>query len=176
MKRRTTYRRLNRAFHLMRRRGLIAKANYFCCSGCAGGAITDVAEELIKSGKRTKESITGCCFYHNQDNDIINSYCYDRYGCGGYHRKGVFPKDNRLMLRYGNMDSTEYDEIGLSMKEVGIIVCECLMEAGVGHYWNGDPNETIRADVVSACERWDATKVEEETLALPAPPAKELTA
>jgi len=154
--RKKTYRRLNRAFHLMRKRGLLARANYLCCGNCAGSAITDMAENLIDDGKRTKDSILGCCFYHAQDNEIIDAYLGrgDRYW-GSY--EPVFPKD-ALHLRYGEMDSCGHGVIGLSTKEVGIIVCECLMEAGVGHRWDGNPGQTIRVDVISACEPWDAIK------------------
>lgn len=173
--RKKTYRRLNRAFHLMRKRGLLAKANFLCCSNCAGTEITNIAEKLIASKKRTKESITGCCFYHNQDNEIIDSYLGRTNGWGGYMRGGEFPKQNALHLRYGGLDSVDYDQIGLSMKEVGIIVCECLMEAGVGHYWNGSGASTIQVEVASACEHWEAEEVEMELLTHPDSP-KELTA
>jgi hypothetical protein len=61
------------------------------------------------------------------------------------------------------MESEEHGVIGLSTKEVGIIICECLMEAGVGHRWDGNPGQTILVDVISACEPWDKKIVDQET-------------
>lgn len=158
-KRTKTYRRLNRAFHLMRRRGLIAKANYECCSSCAGYGITNEAVKLIDSGKRTKDSIKGCCYYHGQDNEIVRQYLYEERS---WRRcDPVFPKDS-MMLRYGPLDSQEHGEIGLSTKEVGMIVCDCLMEAGVKFAWEGDPGRCIEIDVVSACEPYDEDQIASE--------------
>ena len=153
------YRRLNRAFHLMRKRGLIAKANFSCCSNCGGYEITTLAEKMIDGGK-PKDEIKGCCFYHAQDNEVIDEYL-ER---GKYWKRFVpkFPKD-ALHLRYGDMHSSNHDVIGLSTREVGVIVCECLMEAGVGHRWDGNPGQTIRVDVISACEPWDQKIVDQET-------------
>lgn len=117
--------KLNAAFRLMRKAGLLAMQNYQCCSNCGGYALTTKAEDLVKSGKRTKDSIKGCCFYHRQDAE-------DR------------DQGHPFYLRYGDMDSTELDVIGLSTEVVGKMVCECLDEAGVSHSWDGNPGQCIQ--------------------------------
>lgn len=116
--------KLNLAFRLMRKKGLIAYQNYQCCSNCGGYAITTEAERRIEAGKATKESIKGCCFYHAQDAE-------DR------------DKGRPFYLAYGPMDSTKYNEIGLDTVRVGKLVAEALDEAGVVYEWNGSGSQRI---------------------------------
>jgi hypothetical protein len=116
--------KLNLAFRLMRKKGLIAYQNYSCCSNCAGIEITNEAEQRIEAGKATPESIKGCCFYHRQDAESRDA-------------------GRSFYLAYGPMDSAKHDEIGLDTAEVGKLVVEALREAGVGFEWDGNPNTRI---------------------------------
>jgi len=116
--------KLNAAFKLMRKRGLLALQAYQCCSNCAGYAITEKAVKLISSGRKNKEDIRGCCFYHRQDAE-------DR------------DKGRPFYVRYGNIDSEEYGEIGEDTEKVGRVVGEALKEAGVSYDWDGSPHVAI---------------------------------
>jgi hypothetical protein len=112
--------KINKAFRLMRKAGLIAKQNYWCCQGCAGCAITNEAVQLLTAGKTVK----GCCFYHKQDED-------DRKEGYDFH------------LAYGTMQSSSLGQIGTSNEEIGQIVAQCLREAEVPYEWDGKGNTRI---------------------------------
>lgn len=116
--------RLAEAFKELRKRGYLARMNFSCCQGCAGYELTTYAVELISTGKRTKESIRGCVFFHAQDND-------------GRRERGEF------YLAHGPMNSREYGTIGIDSVEIGKEVCEVLAEFGVKTEWDGDPNTRI---------------------------------
>jgi len=74
--------KLNKAFQLLRKQGLIAKQRFACCRGCAGCRLAnDITETLDKGGKRP----LGAVFYTKQDGFFDNP-------------KGRHPKPRKLYL------------------------------------------------------------------------------
>lgn len=115
--------KLRKVFEELEKQGILAKMNFSCCSNCGGYELTTIAVEKIKNGT-PKEAIKGCCFYHNQDED-------------------GWKEGHNLMLRYGDMSSTEFGNIGLSTLEVGKIICSELQKENIVYDWNEDPNRCI---------------------------------
>lgn len=66
--------RINEAFRLMRREGLFARQNYWCCRGCAGCAASQAIEERQAKGK----TIIGCCYTTQQDCEVFKDDGLDR--------------------------------------------------------------------------------------------------
>lgn len=117
--------KLNKAFREMRKRGLLAYQSFMCCTTCGGAEIANKISKLLEDGKRTKESITGCCFYHKQATERRD-------------------RGDSFMLQYGPVGvSGIEDDVGLPTEDVGKIVCECLKEAEVEYRWDGDPNRCV---------------------------------
>jgi len=116
--------RLNNAFKEMRKQGLITRQNYLCCQTCAGYGITTDVVEMIKNGRKKKEDIKGCVFYHHQDNELLK-------------------RNHSFYLAFGSLDSKELGLIGLNTKDVGKIVCDCLSKNQIEHSWNGEETERI---------------------------------
>lgn len=113
--------KLNVAFSLMRKAGLVARQNFSCCSNCAGYELTtDVA--AMPSKKRAK--VNGVCFYHRQDAERLK-------------------RGDDLYLGYGPVDSTEHGQIGLETAQVGRLVTSCLTQAGLAYEWDGKPSSRI---------------------------------
>lgn len=115
--------KLRNAFEELEKQGILSRMNFSCCSNCGGYEITQIAVEKIKNGT-PKEAIKGCCFWHNQDEDGWKE---------GYN----------LMLRYGDMSSTEFGDIGLSTLEVGKLICTELDKQNIVYNWDQDPNKCI---------------------------------
>lgn len=113
--------KLNKAFSLMRKAGLMARQNFSCCSSCAGYAL---AKAAVDQPAKKRAKIQGTCFYHRQDADNL--------------RDG-----HDLMLRYGPLDTEEHGQIGLETVEVGRLVVDCLAVAGLNYEWSGNPRECI---------------------------------
>jgi|WetSurSiteA1Bulk_404760.scaffolds.fasta_scaffold02200_9 hypothetical protein len=119
----TVKNKLTKVFEELEKQGIISRQNFSCCSNCGGYEITGIAVEKIKNGT-SKEEIKGCCFYHNQDED-------------------GWKEGQNLMLRYGDMDSTEFGEIGLPTIEVGKIICSELDKENIVYTWDQNPNKCI---------------------------------
>jgi hypothetical protein len=113
--------------HELRVEGLLARANFECCSSCAGYALAIRAERLMDKGTEPK----GCCFWHRQDES-------------GWWDSGY------LHLRYGGFNTQKYGDFGWDDNRVGVLICEKLAKAGVDFDWNGDPGRTI---IVLGAER-----------------------
>jgi len=106
---------------MMRKAGLVARQNFSCCGSCAGYELTtDVA--AMPSKKRAK--VKGVCFYHRQDTARMD-------------------KGDDLMLRFGPVDSKEHGQIGLEAVQVGHLVVQCLIKAGLGYEWDGTASRCI---------------------------------
>lgn len=114
---------LNAAFRTLRKKGLIARQNYKCCTSCAGAAIAYDIEQMLDKGK-VREAIKGGVFYHKQAGE-------DRA------RRGQF------YLSYGSIHTQKYGEVGLPTKEVGEMVVEALRDEGIPFEWDGSPNKCI---------------------------------
>lgn len=113
--------KLNVAFQMMRKAGLVARQNFSCCGSCAGYELTtDIVAMPVK--KRAK--VKGVCFYHRQDNDRL-----------------VHGKD--LYLGFGPVDSEELGQIGLETVQVGRLVTSCLTLAGLAWEWDGTASQRI---------------------------------
>lgn len=112
--------KLNIAFKIMRKNGLIARQNYLCCGSCAGYDLTIDAVKRVQSGK----IVNGCCFYTRQDNSGLQF-------------------NGRVYLGYGCLESTEAGTIGLSTEHVGVIVVDALDRAGLKYEWDGNPDTRI---------------------------------
>jgi hypothetical protein len=111
---------LNKAFADLRKRGYLARQCFSCCSSCAGYALTQEAVKKSTAGK----TVRGCVFYHRQDRD-------------GFNESGT------LLLRFGNMTSTQMGVIGIESKLVGDEVIEVLASHGIPTKWSGDPSACI---------------------------------
>lgn len=115
--------RLSCAFKQMRKQGLFARQNCFCCSSCGGAAIANALEFFGGSGE--KQPCMGACFYHKQDNA----------------RK---IKGEDFYVTYGQIFSQKLGAVGLPSVEVGALVVKALSEAGVKSEWNGDAKVRIK--------------------------------
>lgn len=109
------------AFKVLRKKGLIAKANFSCCQNCAGHAIADYLE-TVSAEKRAK--VKGVVYWHRQD-DIS------------------FKEDGKLYLAYGNVDTVNCGVVGIPSVEVGEIVCDTLKKFEIPYQWTGNPNNRI---------------------------------
>lgn len=110
-----------KAFAYLRRKGIIARANFLCCQSCAGYDITKIAIEQVKAGKK----VNGCVFWHAQDEQ-------------DWKRKGS------MCLAFGSMDSWDHGEIGLPSEIVGNKVIEALQKYNVPYEWDGSSRKRIR--------------------------------
>lgn len=59
--------RINAGFRLMRKRGLFARQNYWCCRSCASAAAVGDIKERQDKGR----TITGCAYTTQQDYEIF---------------------------------------------------------------------------------------------------------
>lgn len=116
---------LNKAFKELRKRGYLARQNFMCCSNCAGTALADAATKLKDKGK----DVRGCVFYHHQDAAALR---YDPCKFSWRRRPYQF---ERMMIRFGSLDTTKYGEIGLPTLEVGKEVCSVFNTFGVPYEW-----------------------------------------
>ncbi len=114
------------AFRELRKRGLLARANYMCCQSCAGYALAQRASDLKTAGKE----IVGVVFWHRQD---------DEY----------FRRSGRLYLAYGDVETREHGPIGMDTASVGRLVVETLERHGLAVTWDGDPGRRI---LVTGCK------------------------
>ena len=134
-----TRQKVLKAFSALRNRGFLARANFMCCSTCAGYDLAVTAVKIKKDGKDVK----GCVFWHHQDDE-------------GYWANG------NLFLGYGPLETREYGTIGLTTEEVGKIVCEELKRAGVEPTWNGNTNERIVVTIPSIRNEEDEAERERQ--------------
>lgn len=113
--------KLNVAFSLMRKAGLVARQNFSCCGNCAGYELTT---DIVALPSKKRAKVKGVCFYHRQDAERLN-------------------RGDDLMLRYGPVDSTEHGQIGLEAVQVGRLVTSCLTQAGLAWEWDGSASQCI---------------------------------
>jgi len=113
--------KLNVAFQMMRKAGLVARQNFSCCSSCGGYELT---MDVVAMPDKKRAKVKGVCFYHRQDNDYL-----------------VRGKD--LYLSFGSLDSRELGQIGLETVQVGHLVTSCLTQAGLAWEWDGTESQRI---------------------------------
>lgn len=113
--------KLNVAFQMMRKIGLVARQNFSCCGSCAGYELTT---DIVAMPSKKRAKVKGVCFYHKQDNDCL-----------------VRGKD--LYLGFGPVDSREFGQVGLDTVQVGHLVTSCLTQAGLAWEWDGTASKRI---------------------------------
>lgn len=114
--------KLNRAFKGFRKRGLMARQNFMCCSGCAGCAMADDASKMADQGRKKP---LGAVFYHKQDTDRL------KWG-------------SDLYLSFGQLETSgKHGKIGLPTEEVGKIVVDECRKAGLRVEWDGSASTRI---------------------------------
>lgn len=114
---------LNDAFKELRKKGLIARQDYWCCQSCGGYAIGQMIEIRNRMGKKT----TGYVFFHHQDTERAE-------------------RDRILYLAYGNPFSGSADTPEATAK-VGKTIVETLERHGFLTEWNGSPDTRILVKV-----------------------------
>lgn len=107
---------LYHAFDALESRGVLTRHNYWCCGGCAGGALADEYE------KDPKPSVIGGVFYHEQSAESA----IDGHG---------------LMLYFDALPSTEM--FGEAQRVVGEMVATELRAQGLTVEWDGDASTAI---------------------------------
>ena len=110
-----------KAFAHLRKRGIIARANFLCCQTCAGYDITQIAVKQVNKGKE----VNGCVFWHAQDEQD-------------------WQHSGSMYLAFGDMDSGDIGKIGLETSEVGKIVIKALKKYNVPYEWNGSAGRRIK--------------------------------
>lgn len=113
--------KLNVAFSLMRKAGLVARQNFSCCGTCAAYELTT---DIVTMPDKKRAKVKGVCFYHRQDAEQLNL-------------------GDDLMLRYGPVNSKKHGQIGLEAVQVGRLVTSCLTQAGLVWEWNGSASQCI---------------------------------
>lgn len=113
--------KLNVAFSLMRKAGLVARQNFSCCSNCAG---YELATDIVAMPDKKRAKVKGVCFYHRQNAERLF-------------------RGKDLYLGYGPVDSTEHGQIGLEAVQVGHLVTSCLTQAGLAWEWDGSASQCI---------------------------------
>src|ERR1700687_1143471 len=123
-------RKLNRAFGLMRDRGLVAEQNFMCCSSC-GQRVMD--EEMLPN----HPDATGYCFYDSQSADTLVGRPSGLSDAVDLEGVGV------VWLRHGAVNNDGSDE------RVGELVRACLQEAGISAAWNGKGDTCVVASILA---------------------------
>lgn len=113
--------KLNAAFALMRKAGLIAKQNFSCCSSCAG---YDIATKVTAMPAKKRAKINGACTYNRQDTARMEA-------------------GRDLYLGFGPIGTQAHGDIGLTTVQVGQLVVLCLAQAGLAYEWNGEASQRI---------------------------------
>ena len=133
--------KLESAFKALRAQGYTARANFKCCSSCAGAALANSLEQKIQKAKDTgKDAKTtkGVVYYHQQDNDAVRAHFAGKRG------------EHTLCLRYGCVDTTKFGTIGQTTLEVGYALKTALQNAGITVEWSGNADETIVVNCAEA--------------------------
>jgi hypothetical protein len=110
----------------MRKLGYVARANFMCCGGCAGSAISKDTAKNVLAGK--KKLPAGGVFWHRQDEES-------------------FREHGELNIRYGRIECWD-DEKCIWKSElpdsyIGHLLERKLKEKGLKVEWSGDVDETI---------------------------------
>ena len=114
---------INQAFKKMRSQGMIAVQNYGWSSGEGGGMIGDRLDEKFEQGKKLP---IGVAWYSTQAGDNRNT-----------NRTFFINFDD------GHAPDDPDKECPYTQTEVGVIVCEILIELGIAFEWNGKPSRAI---------------------------------
>jgi hypothetical protein len=113
------------AFKDLRQQGFLARANFSCCSGCAGYAMGDRVTNMTQE---QVAKVKGCAFWTRQDEENLK-------------------EDGQFYVAYGCVGSTKYGDVGLPTAEVGRAVVEALWKQGVKVTWDGDEATRLFVDL-----------------------------
>jgi len=119
--------KLDLAFKSLRKQGFVARANFCCCSSCAGAKLANEMEAI--ADKSTAALPKGLVFYHQQDAAGVREW--EEYGRNPR-------EDGDLYLRFSHVSTAKHGEFG-SMVEVGRALVEALQAAGCTPKWDGNP-------------------------------------
>jgi len=127
--------KLVQAFAFLRTLGLIVKANFMCCGGCASAAI---AEQFGKA-------VTKYNTYGKGPRPAVGSVFFTRQGRESAQSSG------HLYLSYGQIEHYEGGEVkarsAWDTAMVGNAVVKALTDVGLMWWWSGDAAETIVVNV-----------------------------
>lgn len=104
-------------FKNLRKAGLIARANFLCCTGCASSALFHLYDEMPDE---KKSKVRGCAYWHSQNEDDI----WER---------------GKVNIGYGALGD-DSDEADVS---IGREIFSALESAGLDPVWSGDANQKI---------------------------------
>jgi len=113
---------IGNAFKTLRRRGLIARQNFMCCSSCAG---YDLATRIEKMKAEKRKKVMGMVYYCTQS-------------------ETSFKEHGDLYLQYSDRSTNKRpDDIPMTTKEVGNLICDVFKEVGVPFEWSGKESQCI---------------------------------
>lgn len=106
--------RLNAAFEELKKVGIVARPNYYCCGSCAAGALFNDREEALVRGE------LGVVYFDVQ--------CAEAAVAGG-----------GLYLSHGPYDVAEGSEAwDMRTREIGGLIVYALGQQGLTTEWDGD--------------------------------------
>lgn len=123
--------KLNEAFKILRKEGLIARQRFSCCNGCAGGEIANDVEKMLDAGRKAPK---GATFYSTQGGFVESP------------NSRRFARVRKLYLSFGSVQTEKHGEVGLPTVEVGKMICAALDKVGLHYEWDGTENQTIVID------------------------------
>jgi hypothetical protein len=128
--------RIEGVFNALEERGIIARADFWCCNSCASSAM--LGRELPAYERNGAEhQPVGYVFFHEQDTDSAN-------------------EGRALLLSHGSIneadDNASPDEIEHAQGMVARIVVEEFREHGFEVEWNGSLGTKI--SVIEPSEGW----------------------
>lgn len=114
--------KIAKAFRSLRKKGVLARTNFSCCTTCGNFEMDRDATALAEDG----EPIIGYAFYHGQDNDNLNEGggCHIGYDYCGTPAKDLETSDRRTI-------------------EIGKLVFSALTAVGLKCDWNGNPSVKV---------------------------------
>jgi len=107
-------------FKSLRKDGMFARMNFFCCQTCARYDIGKKAKEAKSKAKPFR----GYVFYHNQDNENLES-------------------NGKFYLAFGGNEDTE-ENFTTKTWQVGNLVANRLKKFGLEIEWDNKPETRIR--------------------------------
>ncbi len=107
-----------KAFALIRKFKVQARANFMCCRSCASAALYNKA--------LSNPAIIGAVYYCTQSEQYL---------------KDDKPGEGSLYISFGVSDSGE--ERGLTTAYIGKLLIVCLQDAGLHPEWDGSENNAI---------------------------------
>jgi len=119
--------KLNQAFKLLRKQGLIARQSFGCCGSCGSYEIATKMEEMHDLGK----PVTGYVFFNQQN-------------ASAYKSDGWKSPDGILYLSYADSSTNKYpNKITRTGEEIGKMIMIALHEVGLSAEWDGNTDSCV---------------------------------